>query len=306
MAGAEIDPAAEIYEVAQQEMKTQLEKMQQEIESIKEESFALGVLKKIQYDKAHNDFLEHAVLQRIKQAKAYKKGGMTWKQFCEALGKSVRTVDAALADISPLVEKFSAKFADLSGLKFSKIRYLGRSIAADGAEITENGIKVGEDEIIPITPDHKDEIEAYIDSLKAAEKEARQTAKDDLKAKSRVIETLHDTIAGYERDLSRYQTDPEPGELSEAEKDQLAGIRELRGQFEIFAGAMDVNVNLYLYTAAGQVKAEYFSNLMYARQVIENLWQAAGSELGFPALPGGAADDWTPPELAPESPQGAE
>lgn len=295
-----VDPASEIYEVAQQDMKVELERMREGIEAAKEESFALGVLKKIQYDNAHNEFLEHAVLSNIKQAKEYKKGGMTWKQFCEALGKSVRTVDAALADISPLVENFSASFADLSGIKFSKIRYLGRSVSADSAEITKNGIKVNDDDVIPLHPDHKDEIEAYIDSLKAAEAEARENAKEDLKAKERVIKSLHQTISKQEKDLARYGQAAAPGELSAAEKDQIKILRDMRGQFEVFAGAMDLSVNPYLYDAPEKVRAEYFSNIIHARQIIEGLWEYAGGELGFPALPGSGSDDWQPPEIMPE------
>ena len=293
--GKNVDPASEIYEVAQQEMKVELDRMRDDIEAAKEESFALGVLKKIQYDNAHNEFLEHAVLSNIKQAKEYKKGGMTWKQFCEALGKSVRSVDAALADISPLVENFSASFADLSGIKFSKIRYLGRSISADSAEITENGIKVGEDEIIPLHPDHKDEIEAYIDQLRSSEMDARKESQETVRAKERVIKTLHKTIDEQEKTISSFKRiDPEG--LSGAEKDQMQGIADLKSQFDLFASAMTPEVNRYLSDAPDRVRAEYFAIITYARQRVEAMWDAAGSEFGFPVFPGTGDDGWEQPE----------
>ena len=68
-----VDPAAEIYEVAQKDMKVELEKMKQELEAAREESFALGILKKIAYDNAHNEFLEYAVLNNVKQLKTIQK-----------------------------------------------------------------------------------------------------------------------------------------------------------------------------------------------------------------------------------------
>jgi hypothetical protein len=195
-----------------------------------------------------------------------------------------------------LGRSISADSADLSGMNFSKIRYLGRSISADSAEIDKNGIVTDDGEVIPISLDHKDEIEAYIDSLKASEKKAQEEKKEELKAKGRVIESLYKTIELQEKDLFRYGKPAKPGELSEAEKDQLKGFKELKGQFDIFATGMDLDVNLYLYNASDKVKAEYFSNLMYAKQVIEKLWDHSGAEIGFPAIPGINQDDWEPPE----------
>jgi hypothetical protein len=42
----DVDPATEIYDVAQREMKVELEKMANDMEAAKEESFAMGVIKK--------------------------------------------------------------------------------------------------------------------------------------------------------------------------------------------------------------------------------------------------------------------
>lgn len=278
------DPATEIYEMAQQDMKAELEKMTREIKAAREESYALGILKKIQYDNTHNEFLEYAVLYNVKRAKAYKKGGMTWKQFCESLGKSVRRVDEILSDIRPLAEKFSADFADLAGIEFSKIRYLGRSISADSAEITENGIRVDGDETIPITPEHKDDIEAYIDSLKKSEAETRKAQKEQVKAKERAIQTLYKTIADRDRELKRY-TRAAPRGDSDAEKAQLKGIRELKGQFEVFLKGMGADVNLYLYNASERVKAAYAALIVYAMKGCESIRDDAYEDFGISIFP---------------------
>jgi hypothetical protein len=296
----EVDPATEIYEVAQQEMKAELAKMKHQIEAAKEESFAMGIIKKIEYDNTHNEVLKYSVLHRIKQAKAYKASGMTWKQFCEALGLSVRRVDEVLDDIRPLIEKFSADFADLAGVKFSKIRYLGRSISAESAEIDQAGIVI-DGETIPISAEYQDDIEAYIDSLKTSESKTRAEKIEEVKAKDRVIKSLHQTIATQDNDLTRYTNQAKPGELSDVEKDQLKGIEALKGQFDVFGKGMDIDVNLYLYNASDKVKAEYFANLMYARQMIESIWDNAVQEIGISALPGSGVDDWQPSENQPDT-----
>lgn len=298
---ANIDPAAQIYDVAQKDMKVELEKMQQDLAAAREESFALGILKKIAYDNAHNQFLEYAVLDHVKQLKLYKKGGMTWKQFCEAIGKPVRRVDEVLGDIRPLIEKFSAEFADLSGIKFSKIRYLGRSISGDCAEITEKGLVVGEDEVIPIDPDHKEDIEAYIDSLKQSETAARKEIEAQKEAHERVTKHLHATINTLEKDITAFKK-KDPDGVTGAEKEQLKGIAGLKAQFDLFARAMAPEVNGYLKGASAAVKSEYGSVIAYGSKVLELLRDRAFDELDISIYPAGdlggqwQQPEWVPPE----------
>jgi hypothetical protein len=176
----DVQAANEIYNAAQQDMKVELEKMRGEMDAVRNDAYSLGILKKIEYDKAHNEMLKFSVLHRIKEEKEYKKGGLTWKQFCEAIGESQRTVDLILKDIKPVVEKFSANFADLSGLPFSKIRYLGRSVSMESANLAENELVV-DGTAIALTLDNKEEIEAAIDTLKETNKRDKVALQDKIK-----------------------------------------------------------------------------------------------------------------------------
>ncbi len=297
MEKAQIDPAEEIYEIARKDAGEDLKRMENKIDALKDESFSLGVLKKIQYDNANNRLLEHAVLFKVKKEKEYKKGGMTWMQFCETLGLNVRSVDRALKDIRPLVENFSDKMTDLAGINFNKIRYLGRSTSANVSKISQKGIEI-DDRIIPISEEYRDEIEAYIDDLKAAETKIRSEKKEQIKAKERVIQNLHKTIENQAHDLARYGKRTEGAQLSALEKDQLKILGEFRNQFNVFATAMAPEANPYLVQASSRIRTEYGTIISYAVKMLESLRDEAHEELGisiFPEL--GGDNDWVQPDL---------
>lgn len=302
MSNVPVDPATEIYEVAQKDMQRKMDKAERLADAGKIESYADGALDAFGYMRSSNEIQEYAILHRVKQEKEYKKEGLTWKQFCDRRGLNVRNVDRALDDMRPLFKEFSDKCLILSGLSFNKIRYLGRSKSDNLSEITENGIQVSDDMVIPLDADHKDDIEAYINTLKRAEKETKEEGNKDLAAKQRVIKTLHETISGQEDKLSKFERST-PGEESTLDKEQMKGLNELKGQFELFSVGMGLGVNLYLYKASDKVKAEYFANITYARQMIERLWGDAGNDLGWPTLPGaGEGEEWEPAEWqGPES-----
>ncbi len=176
----------ETYEIAKEEAEVKVATMHAELESIREESRAIGILQKINYDTAHNELLKYVTLFQVRQNKEYKKGGMTWDQFCEAVGEQRRNVDNKLKDIRPLAEQFSEKFSGLLNVPFNKIRYLGRSISEKFSEI-ENGTLVIDNTPIPLTPDNKDDIEAAIDTLIETHKREKKELKTQLsKAKKHV------------------------------------------------------------------------------------------------------------------------
>ncbi|MBE0598975.1 MAG: hypothetical protein IH614_17105 [Desulfuromonadales bacterium] len=162
----------------QQQAETKLAELQAQLPAIREEAQVFGMIKKIDHDLAYNQLLKYTALARLKERKAYRNGGMTWAQFCEAIGESDRSVDRILSDLRPLYDAFSANLAGLptfDGLSFNKIRYLGTAISANRAEI-EDGALVVDGIKIPLKPENKEEIEALIDNLR----ETHQKEKADL------------------------------------------------------------------------------------------------------------------------------
>ena len=231
---SDIEYAKEIYEVAQKEANIKLQKMESELDSIRDESRALGILQKINYDNSHNELIKYAVLFKIKQSKQYKKGGMTWPEFCAAIGESVRTIDENLADVRPLFEKFSAESANLVKVPFSKIRYLGRSISAESAEIKNNALIIDDMEI-PLTPENRDEIEAAIDTLKESHKREKNTLESTIsnleKNQQHIIEAETEALKiekeSLVKEVQRLKAyDPE-GESNEYFIEKAEEIRQL-------------------------------------------------------------------------------
>ena len=204
MGMTEIQAADEIYAVARQKADAEMAQLRGEMDAVREESFALGVLKKIEYDRAHNEMLKYVVLHRIKQGKDYRKGGLSWAGFCEAIGESVSTVDRTIKDLLPLYEAFSGKLMELSGVGLSNIRYLGRSISASEAEI-ENGHLVIDGNKIPIDPEHKEEIEAAINAMREAGDDALEEANASIRAKEKVLESKEKVIQKQEKDLMKME-----------------------------------------------------------------------------------------------------
>jgi hypothetical protein len=94
-------------------------------------------------------------------------------------------VDLILGELSPLLTQISAKQAEILGMPLSKIRFLGRSVSANLAEISENAVVIG-DQKIEIIPENKEDIEAAIDMMKEGrEKERSDHEKEVARLKKR-------------------------------------------------------------------------------------------------------------------------
>lgn len=171
-----LDINTEALRLVNENCDRRLKQMEAEIAVIQEGSEAIGMLKMINYSAAHNEVLKYAILYRIKKMKEYKKSesGPTWEKYCnENVQESSKTVDRILKDIGPLIENWRASVADLIGMPLSKIRYLGRSVAAGEADFNGEAI-VYEGRKIPITPENTEDIEALIESLQEVHKKEKE------------------------------------------------------------------------------------------------------------------------------------
>lgn len=187
----EIKEVNEVLNDAESKLNSQLAKMENEMGVVREESRALGILHKIEYDEAHNGLLKYAVLYQIKQNKIYRKEGMAWDKFCEAIGENVRNVDRILKDIRPIYDNFSDKLSDLIGLSFNKIRYLGRSISDNLSEIKDGDLVV-DGTAIPLLPENKDDIEALIDNIKETHQKEKKTLSEEVKNLKKNVDKIVD------------------------------------------------------------------------------------------------------------------
>lgn len=235
---AQFKAADEIYEIAKKESAAEVERLKATLEAEKEESRFEGILAKIDYDIAHNEFLKLLTLHRVKETKDYRKTGKTWVEFCEAHGYPQRTADRLLEEIRPLFEQFSAKMADLAGVTFNKIRLLGRSVSANLAEI-KDGCLVYDDQVIPLDAEHKDEIEAVLDQLKDNAEKIRKDKDATIAAQKKVLAANEKFKITKEREIAMLEGKAREKGLTPTEEGFLNKIEKLRTGFDGYMLQLD-------------------------------------------------------------------
>jgi hypothetical protein len=277
--------ASQIYQVAKAEAEQELTAMRERIESIQVESQAFGALQAIETTIAFQEMLKAITLQRIKQSKEYKAGGMTWDEFCESLGLARRSVDLMLEDLRPVIDTFSAKIADFSGMPFNKIRMLGKQVSANLAEIKDNCLVYG-DESIPLTPEFRDDIQALIERISEEAKEKVEEAQAQLGAKDKVLKGKQDLLNKQERILKKYEKDAAAKGLTADEDAFLQLMFNKRTAFDGYLLSIDPD---FVIENAGEVtprmRAALISNLQYMKMQIVVACETAVTNHGADMTP---------------------
>lgn len=280
----DVEASQEIYNVAKMEAETQLTAMRGEMDAVRVESQAAGALQAIDTTIAFQELLKAITLQRIKQNKEYKTGGMTWDEFCESLGLARRTVDLMLEDIKPVMDTFSAKIADFSGMPFSKIRLLGKTISANLAEIQDNCLVYG-DESIPLTPEYRDDIQALIERINEEAKEQVETLEATVSAKDKVLKSKGDVINKMERELKKFEKDAAAKGLTLDEDAFLQLMANKSTSFDGYMLSMDPD---FVMERAGDItprmRAALISTLHNMKMLVLAAYDTAVMNYGSPGL----------------------
>lgn len=295
---AEIEAINEVYRKARIDVEDEIIKVKSEAAAKIPQHEAIGFLKKVRLDKAFNDLVEAVVLYRVKESKAYKNGGFTWEQFCEVAGYDRRRADETVADIRPIFDRFSAESATSLGLGLNKIRYLGKAVSAESA--TFDGVDLlilGER--IPFDAEHKDEIEAAIDSLQ----EENQTIKEELSAQKKAFDRVqadtHKTVTRLEKELNRFKKIAEGRELKPEEEAFQKQMGLVRSGFDGYMLSVDPE-HIRDVQEEEDVKptprmiADYLSTLDYMRKQILAAFDTAMDIFGNATI-APEEFDWTPP-----------
>lgn len=292
---AEAEAATQIYQVAKAEAEKDLSAMREEMDSVRQESFAMGAIKAIDATIAYNEFLKIMTLYRIKQNKDYKAGGMNWEQFCDAVGVPRRSIETILTDMKPLFEEFTAKSAAFCGMPINKVRYLGRAIAADSAGF-ENDCLVFNGESIPLTPENKEEIEAILDSLQEEIRNRKEELDATVSAKDKVLRSKEDVINKQERELKKFERDAAKKGLTVTEDAFIQRMDNLRTTFDGLMLQIEPAYMADLAPAEGgtqRMAASYLTTLDYARKQLMVAYQQAEEMYGDATMC--PEDAWTPP-----------
>ncbi|NPU84405.1 MAG: hypothetical protein HPY65_07935 [Syntrophaceae bacterium] len=261
--------AAESREI----MKRDIEKSAEAIQKEKEDAIAnvyemAGKIKVTNFQKSQSAFFGLLMLKQVKESKEYRsKMNMTWEQFCEYVGVDRRRVDEQLIDLKPFRTEFLADFASFSGCQINKVKYLGEAISADSAKIADNAI-IYNGETIPLDADHKDEIQALLETLEESHKAEKDEAEATIKTKDRLIKAKEKVINQMERDLQRLERKVELTDLTEEEQDAINLLAQV--QIDFLKGISDIKKKIIPHQAPEiALRQLYFLYIFIGKIVME-------------------------------------
>lgn len=190
-----------------------------------------GKVKTLAYTEAQARFFKLVMLKEVKEKKTYREQyGMTWEQFCEHVGVDRRKLDEQLQDLKPFKAEFSAVFAGFSGLEFHKIKYLGRAVSAESAEIRGNSI-IYDGEEIPVTPEHAEDIQALLERLEESYQQRLEESAAVVRTKEKLIKAKEEVIHRQEKDLRRLEKEAQAKGLTAEEDAFIQRMENLRLEF---------------------------------------------------------------------------
>jgi hypothetical protein len=288
----------EAIKIATEHKEEEIAKLQEKL-SLSPWIFEMaGKIKTMMFTETQAKFLKILFLKRTKETKDYRDAyGMTWEDFCKHIGISWRTADSWLEEFKDLPLEFSAKFADFSGYDLNKIKYLVKAKSANIADFTDHSI-IFQGEEIPLTPEHKDEIQALFERIEEAT-EARLQEKDkqieeyagNLRAKDRVLEDLHKTLEKAHRRLDKLTRLAEEQKLAPEQAAFLSRMETLRltfdGSYMAHLDADSVKPDLLDEDGkpvVARMRAAYLATLWYFKMQIDYAYGQAEERYGDPDM----------------------
>jgi hypothetical protein len=136
---------------------------------------SIGQLQALGYTRAQAKFFMTVKLKAMKESREYyEKYGLRWPVFCEKIGVPDRTADRWIAEIADIRQDFLATLANLSGVTFNKIKYLGMGSSATLADSDTSLVEFKDAELYfdgEKVPMEKEAINAVLDRLELTYKE---------------------------------------------------------------------------------------------------------------------------------------
>lgn len=266
LVGRAMTDAAENAEIMRREQEKSVEQAQKD----KEEAIAnvyemAGKVKAMNFVKSQADFFNLVMLKKVKDTKEYRdRFDMSWEQFCDHVGVNRRTIDRQLEDLMPFRQDFLDTLSNFSGVTINKIKYLGMAVSGHLSEISENAITYN-GETIPIDAEHKDEIQALLETLEENHKKEKEEAEITLKTKDRLLKAKEDTINKMERELKRLEKVVPKSELTEEEQDAVNLLAQV--QLDFLAAISDVKKKIKPHAAPEVALRQLYYLLIFISKV---------------------------------------
>lgn len=248
-----------------------------------------GMIKGFNFTEAQARFFKLILLKQVKESKEYReKYGMTWEEFCSYIWPEIsrRWIDEQLADLKPFKAEFLQRLVQIAGCELHKIKYLGESISDQSTEIKDNAI-VYQGEVIPLTPEHKDDIQAFLEKLEESYKKQIEEKDAIIKVKDKLIKAKEDLIHKQEKEISRYERNAHDKGLTLEEDAFLQKMENIRISFDGYILKVDPERMEDLKESSTPTKrmiAAYISTLQYMKMQINAAYDTAVDMYGDPQM----------------------
>lgn len=252
--------------LSMEEERRNIEKNTETAQREKEEAIAnvyemAGKIKATNFQKSQSDFFRLLMLKQVKDSKEYRgRFGMTWEKFCEHVGVNKRWIDEQLTDLKPFKAEFLEAFLQFSGVPVSKIKYLAESVLEGTSKISDDAI-VYNGETIPLDAEHKDDIQAILETLKEDHKKKTEELEATLSATKKVNAAKEKVINTLERDLKRLEKKVDLSDLTDEEQDAINLLN--RVQMDFMMGMSDIKKAIKPHEAPAIALRSYYFLLLF-------------------------------------------
>lgn len=236
-------------------------------------------------------------LKGVKESKLYRDlpNVGTWESFCNYIGMSRQKVDEDLLNLATFGEQFLANVGGLS-VGYRELKKL-RQLTADGTvTIDEAEICIG-GEVIPFTPEHRDDLQAALERVIEANAKIISDKETTIKTKDRVIKQKEELIQKQTKDLVRLSDKAAEVEMTAPELAWLNKMDILRTSFDGYMLKVDPE-RCELADPANErtprMVAAYLTTLDYMRKQLLVAHDVATDLYGSVAMI--PEDGWNQPE----------
>lgn len=235
-------------------------------------------------------------LKQIKESKIYRDLPAigTWDKYCEYIGLSRQKVDEDLINLAAFGEDFLLTCQQFS-FSYRDLRKL-RQLTNDGAISIEDDVVTIGGEDIPLTADHREDLQAALERIIDAKDALIAEKNATLRAKDRIIEAKEDVIGRQEKELAKLEGKAEKAGFMPGEEAFIQKCRNSRLSIDGLLMEFDPERRPLPDDATPRMKAEYMETLGYFLRTIRASYDTAGDVYGDHELD---SPGWVQPNLRP-------
>ena len=262
---------------------------------------AIGRVQGFQLLAKFGDVTNLVWLKDVKDSKVYRDlpGVETWDKFCEYLGIDRHTTDQNILNLSTFGEDFLVTATKMR-VGYRDLRKL-RQLTHNGAVVIDAEFMVIGEERIPLDADHKEDLQAAIETIIEQQAAMQAEVAAQKKAFDRVQKDTHDNVVKLQRELDKVTKQAEVKGLTSAEEEFVRDCEAAQVTIQGLLDRFDPSVNPLPEDATPRMRATMMHTLAWFKRCVLASFDTAGDLYGLPEMDGG----WMPPHLRESAPMGA-